>query len=136
MPRQPMGRQELFAKRKFLAAENRKWSETMTRVPPAAWPSTTGPNVLQIWRSNKYLATAYLDQQVVRLTVCRTQLDDQGDWLSGIGWDDLQRIKNECGFADFDAVEVYPAAKDVVDVANMRHLWILGEPCAFAWRAT
>jgi hypothetical protein len=32
------------------------------------------------------------------------------------------------------AVEIYPADGDVVAVANMRHLWLLPEAPAFAWR--
>jgi hypothetical protein len=33
-----------------------------------------------------------------------------------------------------DAVEVYPPAGDVVNVANMRHLWVLRDRLPFAWR--
>ena len=31
------------------------------------------------------------------------------------------------------AVEVFPADDQVVNVANMRHLWVLPEPLPFAW---
>ena len=40
-----------------------------------------------------------------------------------IGWDTLQAIKNELLGPDAVAVEVYPAASDVVNEANLRHLW-------------
>lgn len=33
-----------------------------------------------------------------------------------------------------DAGEVFPAESDVVNVANMRHLWLLREPPPFGWR--
>jgi len=70
---------------------------------------------------------------IVRLSVCRTKL--AGDrWKDGIGWDDLQAIKNKVGYPDSDALEVYPASSDVVNVANMRHLWVMPAPVPFAWR--
>jgi len=35
---------------------------------------------------------------------------------------------------DADAIEIFPADMDVVNVANMRHLWVMAEPVEFAWR--
>lgn len=43
----------------------------------------------------------------------------------GITWDDLQWLKAAVGFGDREAVEVFPRDCDVVNVANMRHLWVL-----------
>lgn len=40
-------------------------------------------------------------------------------------WSDLQRIKAENGYGDRTGVEVYPADSELVDVANMYHIWIL-----------
>lgn len=45
----------------------------------------------------------------------------------GIPWDTLQVIKNELLGATTTAVEVYPAASDKIDEANMRHLWEIPE---------
>ena len=71
----------------------------------------------------------------MRLSINRTTLD--GDrWQEGLEWETLQALKNELGYAAHDAVEVFPAAADVVNVANMRHLWVLSEPLPFAWRKT
>jgi hypothetical protein len=73
---------------------------------------------------------------LVRLSVLRTTLDAHtGRWLDGIAWDQLQDIKAQCGYAHHDAVEVYPRACDTVNVANLRHLWVMREPVAFGWRA-
>jgi hypothetical protein len=35
---------------------------------------------------------------------------------------------------DKDAVEIYPADKDIVNVANMRHLIVLPAPFPYTWR--
>ena len=45
---------------------------------------------------------------------------DGGD---GIPWDDLQTIKNELLGKDATCVEVYPAEHELVNEANIRHLW-------------
>lgn len=75
----------------------------------------------------------YVHESMRRLSVLRvtTQKDD---WADEITWDQLQRVKRECGFGEVDAVEVYPRDSDVVNVANIRHLWLMDEPVAFAWR--
>lgn len=46
-------------------------------------------------------------------------------------WHDMQRIKNEIAGITATAVEVYPPAHEVVDGANMYHLWVLPEPLEF-----
>jgi hypothetical protein len=53
------------------------------------------------------------------------------DGKDGIGWDVLQTIKNEMLGEDVTAVEVYPASDQVVNEANIRHLWEMPEPLPF-----
>lgn len=92
---------------------------------------------LRVLRSRDFLVQEFAANAPakVRLSVCRTTL--YGDrWQDGITWDDLQQIKRECGYGDADAIEVFPADADVVNVANMRHLWVMSEPVACAWRKT
>lgn len=47
--------------------------------------------------------------------------------LSGIRptWWEMQRIKDDLAGADATAIEVYPPRTDVVDEADMFHLWVL-----------
>jgi len=45
------------------------------------------------------------------------------DGKDGISWDTLQAIKNEMIGYEEIAVEVYPSQIDVVNDANIRHLW-------------
>lgn len=42
-----------------------------------------------------------------------------------ITWDQMQAIKNAVWGEDARAIEVYPAATDVVNAGNFRHLWRL-----------
>jgi hypothetical protein len=43
-----------------------------------------------------------------------------------ITWDQLQAVKNALWGEDARAIEVFPAASDVVNSGNFRHLWRLG----------
>lgn len=43
----------------------------------------------------------------------------------GVSWDALQWVKGAVGYADCEAVELYPPDDRIVNVANMRHLWVL-----------
>lgn len=103
------------------------------------WPTFTGMTITptMVWMGGGYLVQAYDEPGgIVRLTVNSVIRDQQNSrhWADRIPWDDLQAIKSACGYGDRDAVEVYPRTVDLVNVANMRHLWVLPEPVAFAWR--
>lgn len=54
--------------------------------------------------------------------------------LSGIrpSWPEMQRIKDEIAGQDATAVEVYPPHSEIVDQADMYHLWVLPEPLPFS----
>lgn len=120
--------------RRHLAGANAAAGDTMQAVPRTEWPEHTGRSVSQgVWRSRRFLAVAYADHVTTRLSVNRTQLADGGRWVDGITWDELMQVKRECGFAERWAVEVYPPDHQVVDVANIRHLWMLDCAPAFAW---
>ena len=120
--------------RRLMAKENAKWPAALREVPRIEWPNRDGPQ-LRVLRSRDYLVQEFTAPApaIVRLSINRTSI--AGDrWTDGIAWEDLQRLKCEAGYPDHDAVEVYPAQDDVVNVANMRHLWVLSDKLPFAWR--
>jgi hypothetical protein len=53
--------------------------------------------------------------------------------LSGIrpSWREMQRIKDELAGCASTAVEVYPPATEIVDQADMFHIWVLTERLPF-----
>lgn len=125
-----------------LAQDNARRPIVMTEIDRPDWPKAfhaalEGSVAVKAWRSKTFLAVLYVEpgKPARRLTVCRTQLNDQGDYQDAITWDELMRVKFECGYGDVDAVELYPRDRDVVNVANMRHLWILPELSELGWRA-
>ena len=105
----------------------------MQEIPRDKWPFfpawETEP--LRVWVSNDFLAVLYRQKAngCKRLTVNKTRRNGR-DWRDGITWDELQRIKNECLGEDAWCIENYPAQPEVVNVSNMRHLFVLDEPPA------
>ena len=122
--------------RRQLKAENKTWPVALKQIPKAEWPqSYHPPGIKEVWRSRGFLVQVYDDERsgVERMAICRTEVMS-GDWAAEISWDDLQRLKRECGRGAKDAVEIYPSDADVVNVANMRHLWIVGI-VPFKWKS-
>ena len=90
---------------------------------------------MRVWRSRFFLAQIFpLIEGGQRLSVCRCEITREGDWRADISWQELMDIKAECGFQTDWAVEIFPPNTDVVNVANMRHLWLIDEAPKFAWK--
>lgn len=126
------------AQRRELERENARRPVQLEVVPLHEWPdgmATREGAPKKVWRSRGFLVQMFEAPapSLGRLSVLRTSLT--GDrWTDGIEWDTLQRLKAEAGFGDAWAVEIFPAANEVANVANIRHLWLLPEAPAFAWR--
>jgi len=123
---------------KFLARQNARYTNDLVPVPRAEWGAETpSSNRVGVYRSRRFLVQVFEEQQgIVRLTVNRTTMIRPGVWQDGITWDELQKIKNDLGYRDRDAVEMFPRERDTVNVANMRHLWVLPAILPFGWRST
>lgn len=123
--------------RKWLERECRKWPATMTEIPREQWPHDRGDGErrVKLWRSNRYLAQVFREPHALLVSMNRTVALPNGHWDDGLTWDEIQTIKREIGYGDCFAVEIYPEDREVVNVANMRHIWILPHPITeFGWR--
>ena len=135
---QSMSREQRRAAAKYCAVQAKKYPAHLVEVPPEEWPHGSSITRNALWRSREYLVQEFAESTalvLVRLSISRTQIDKKGGWSQDIAWEDLQRLKGEAGYGGFDALEVYPADKDVVNVANMRHLWVMRDRVPFAWRS-
>jgi len=120
-----------------LRRDNAAWPVTLKEVAREDWPMfvISGPPRLRVMRSRDFLVQIFREHDHLRLSVNRTDWDEiQQRWKEDISWDDLQRLKAEAGYDDMWAVEIFPPDTEVVNVANMRHVWLLPEAPAFAWR--
>lgn len=115
----------------YLQQENRRHTSVLT---PMDCEKPRG--VMAVWRSNRFLVQLFEPERgAQRITICRTMVDIvTGEWIDGITWQEIQDIKRGIGFGDREAVEVFPSDRDVVNVANMRHIWLV-DPLAFTWRS-
>lgn len=120
-----------------LERDNAARTAFLEEVPREQWPPAREGWLYptRILRSRHYLVQEYgaTEPALCRLSITRTNVKN-GDWEDRIPWEELQRIKDAIGYRDHDAVELYPRARDVVKDANMRHLWVLRDPCSLAWR--
>lgn len=121
----------MSARKRFPAHHSRR----MQPLDQAPTGVSIPDDVRGMWGSRDHLAVLYADPNGhERLSVNSTVVDRRtghfGD--DGLTWDDLMRIKTECGLRDRWAVEVFPPDAEVVNVANMRHLWLIDQP-PYAW---
>ena len=126
---------EINKANKYLRKENSKFTNDFVKIktiPPDVANKKGAP--IQMFRNKDFLAQLFIENGKLRLSINRTQLNTNGDWMDNISWDELFMIKNSCGFAENDAVEIFPREEDYVNVANLRHLWIMKEPLEIAWR--
>lgn len=126
----------------FLAYEKARktWGDYMQPVPEDEWNLRKfgQAKVIAQFRSKDHTAIVWddgfeLDYSTSRLSVFCNRIDRQtGRFRQDITWDDLQRIKCECGFGLVWAVEVFPPENKQVNVNNMRHLWLVSKKPEFA----
>lgn len=110
----------------------------LTEIPRHEWPANLhDPKRMRVFKSRELLVQEFFEgDEIVRLSVNVVRVGSNGRWEDGISWEDLQAVKDELGYAGRDAVEVFPAQADLVNVANMRHLWVLPYRLPFIWRAS
>lgn len=143
MPYEHLNRKQRKEMAAYARSEALKRPERLTVIPYERWPdnyrkSTNAPT--QAWESRKYLVQMYdaplfknIDAR--RLSVCRVTLQNDGQWEQNLTWEELMTAKRECGFGDWYAVEIYPRDIDIVNVANLRHLWLFSSPLPIGWFA-
>jgi hypothetical protein len=100
--------------------DNKKWPEKLKLVD-ASDTEDQGPGIVEVWRSKDFLVQVYeVNSAVQRISVSAADFSLPDD----ISWDTLQRIKRETGRGEWEAVEIYPADADEINVGDQRHLWV------------
>lgn len=130
-----MNRKARRAAEKFVAKQSAAYPSYLVSIPEDEWPVPHIPKVYAVLRSKTFLVQLFKESSCIRMSVNRTTLTKNGHWSADISWEELQSLKTQAGFGDLDAVEIYPPDHDVVNVANMRHLWIMPTRLPFAWRS-
>jgi len=115
----------------------------MIEVPMEKWRHLNGnkdSDVIRVFQCSKYLVVFQCSKYLVQIRKHRDKVrmainkvhhtfkHGKPIWQDGITWDELQEIKNQCGFEDCWLCEYYPPKDKVVNVANIRHLWVIPTP--------
>jgi len=108
----------------------------LIKVEKSAWPVQEEITTrIEVWISKSFLVQIFQEAEGLRrVSVNRTKMLADGNWDDRISWDELQQIKREVGLGDKSAVEIYPEDFNIVNVANMRHLWVLDTPIGIGWK--
>lgn len=116
-------------------ANQKRLPSRMQSVAREHWPSDSDPSRIAVFVSKEFLVQVFSEPPGSRVSVNRVQAGSAG-WKADISWDELQRVKREIGMGFAWAVEIYPPESQVVNVANMRHLWVygLGQAPDFGWK--
>jgi hypothetical protein len=125
-------RQTFNELRRALQKQNRTRTERLEEIPAPPFDARSKPP-LRAWASRTLLVQLFDNDGTLRLSINRAEIDNNGMWRDGITWDELQSAKSEIGYGDHWAVEIYPPNDKVVNVANIRHLWILPHAPEFGW---
>lgn len=99
-------------------------SRKLVYITKDKWPYIPG-ELIELWKSRDFVVQIYAQAGGERISISRTVEKRPGVWEDGISWDEIQGLKEQCGRGDKLAIEIYPADKNVVNVANMRHIWVL-----------
>ena len=120
--------------RRQLHKDNTKRNPTLAPVPNETWPEDRAGSIIEVWISKTFLVQVHQENSgVLRLSCNRTTIDNAGNWEQDLTWDELMEIKRQIGRGNSYAVEVLPEDRNIVNVANMRHIWILPKPVC-GWR--
>lgn len=119
--------------RKAFEIENKKWPNKFVEIPVERWCMDVRELPIKVLRHRKYVVQVHVEKGYTRLSIHKTTILKSGQWEDGLQWDELQKIKREIGYGDKWAVELFPPDEQTVNVANMRHLWLIDEP-VFGWK--
>jgi hypothetical protein len=108
-----------------------KWTWTRRDDAPPKWNAahagSWGP-MIGYWHNALYIVMAYDRStswgRIVHLAIRKLDNDGPG---SDVPWAHKQRIKTELIGPRRVAIELFPSEHELVDEANMYHLWVLPE---------
>ena len=83
-------------------------------------------DILEIWRSKKYLVIVWKVPAGKKLSISRQEWNPtERRYKDGITWDEIMEIKHDIGMGNKTGIEFFPADDEVMNLANVRHIWIV-----------
>jgi hypothetical protein len=94
------------------------------------------PDRLAAWHSEDFTVQVFaVAGAFVRLAINRNQqIFSPFLFEDGISRDTLRQIIRAVGYGDWHGIEIYPPQQHVLNIINVRHLWLLPKsPLGMAW---
>lgn len=105
------------------------YPEELTRVAeddPNMPYTSHAQDLDSVWRNKKYTVMVWNVPAGKKITISRNTWDSHScRYKDGITWDEIMEIKRGVGFGDQNAIEFYPPDDEIINIANVRHIWIL-----------
>jgi hypothetical protein len=138
MAYQHLNRLQRKAMAAFSRSEAKRRPKVLTPIPRDRWPANRAMHPTECWESSTFLvqlfdAPVFQGIDTRQLSISRVTLKEDGHWDENVSWDELMECKRQAGFGDWYAVEIYPRDRDIVNCANLRHLWMLAAPLDLGW---
>lgn len=77
------------------------------------------PGLMRCWPNRTYSV------QLIARNGLEVLMIRRHDGAAHFPWQDLQKIKDQLVGEDREAVQVFPRKGEIVDMANMAHLWLV-----------
>lgn len=113
------------AKRQLIAS----YPDELTRVDendPNMPYTSHAQDLDSVWRNKKFTVMVWNVPAGKKLSISRNTWDSHTNrYHDGITWDEIMEIKRGCGFGEQNAIEFFPPDSQVINIANVRHIWLL-----------
>ncbi len=121
-------KEQRFAAKKLLKKSKGPWIPMdLSERPYPEW-------LTRAFRNNRYVVMIDDNFKMTGgITAIKAMVQRHDDKPIRNHWAEMQSIKNELFGADVTAIEYYPAASKLCDVANIYWLWILPEEALPKW---
>ncbi len=104
----------------------KKWGEWENRKYTVAMDKTG--DLIDAWCNDRFAVQLFENGEFLWLSIRK-----HAEHVNPPTWSELQRIKTELVGAEREGVQVFPRQSEIVDQANMYHVWLYpaGERCPF-----
>lgn len=111
---------------------SKKIGRSMMKLPPSkfeevSWSETQGLSIKnkpdKAWKSNHHVVQVYRNERLILGKLMNKWMIRRNDSEPIREWHEIQNIKNEVIGEEVEAIQIFPKASELVDVANMYWLF-------------
>lgn len=124
-----LNRQQRRALEKTKRALIATYPEKLTKVDendPNMPYTSHASDLREVWRNKQFTVLVWRVPGGTKMSVQRNEWDSHTRrYKDGITWDEIMEIKRAIGFGNMCGVEFFPPDDEVINIANVRHIWFI-----------